>query len=121
MGFADAQIKIPVAAVIVTKNEGPRLERCLAALSDFAEIFIVDSGGGKATDEIAKKYEAQYVRFTWNGLYPKKRQWCLENLPLTCDWVFFIDADEVVTRALLAEIKTLDFKAAEYFVQGAYV
>lgn len=126
MGFEDAQIKIPVAAVIVTKNEGPRLERCLARLSDFAEIFIVDSadassGGGQGLETLADKYEAAYVPFTWNGRYPKKRQWCLEHLPLSCDWVFFIDADEVMTASLLTEVRGLDFKCAGYFVPGVYV
>jgi len=122
MGFEDVQIKIPVAAVIVTKNEGSQLERSLEKLGDFAEVFIVDtpSSSSETIKALAEKYEAEYVVFEWNGKYPKKRQWSLDHLDFTCDWVLFVDADEMITPALLEEIKRLDFKRAGYFIRGAY-
>ena len=112
---------IPVSVIVVTKNEEKTIERCLAALAGFDEIIIVDSGSTDRTQELAIIDGAQVVEFSWNGQYPKKRQWCLDNLSLKYDWVFFVDADEVVTPELMAEIAALDFTAAGYFVKGRYV
>ena len=40
----------------------------------------------------------EVVEFVWNGRYPKKKQWCLENLPFRHDFVLYLDADEEVTE-----------------------
>ncbi len=115
---------IPVSVIVVTKNEAARIGRCLAALSAFDEVVVVDSSSSDETAALAEQLGAVVVPFIWNGLYPKKRQWCLDHLSLKHDWVFFVDADEVVTHDLVAEIRAL-FKrgpqAAGYFVKGRYV
>jgi len=119
--------KIPVSAVIVTRNEEARIGPCLAALSDFDEIVVVDSHSADATADIARRHGALVVPFSWNGAYPKKRQWCLETLSLRHDFVFFVDADEIVTPALAAEIRRVfarrgdsDGFPAGFFVRGRY-
>lgn len=117
--------RIPVSVIVVTKNEAPRIERCLGALIDFDEIIVVDSGSTDKTQDLARDNGAQVVNFIWDGAYPKKRQWCLETLDLQHDWVFFVDADEVVTPAVIAEIRALNLNIeagrAGYFVRGRYV
>jgi hypothetical protein len=40
------------------------------------------------------------------GGYPKKRQWTLDTLKIATPWVLLLDADEVVTEALTAEIES---------------
>ncbi|HBH26580.1 MAG TPA: glycosyltransferase family 2 protein [Rhodospirillaceae bacterium] len=113
---------IPVSAIVVTKNEAAALPRCLAALAPFAEVLVVDSGSTDATREIATAHEARVVAYTWDGLYPKKRGWCLAHLPLAHDWVFFVDADEEVTPDLTAAVAEADFAGhAGFFVRGRYV
>jgi len=72
-------------------------------------------------ETLAEKPGAQVVDFTWDGQYPKKRQWCLDHLDLKYDRVFFVDADEIVTRELAEEIAALDWRHAGYFVKGRYV
>lgn len=111
---------IPVSVIITTKNEEPRLAACLAALKGFAEIVVVDSASTDRTVQIATHAGASIVDFKWNGQYPKKRQWCLDNLQLRHDWIFFVDADEVLTPALVDEIRHLKFDRAGYFVAGVY-
>jgi glycosyltransferase involved in cell wall biosynthesis len=115
------QPKIPVTVIVATRNEEARIARCLAALKDFEEVIVADSVSTDRTKEIAAAVGARVEVFIWNGAYPKKRQWCLDHLNLKHDWVFFVDADEVVTPQLLREIKKLDFAASGYFVKGAYV
>ncbi|HEY9155200.1 MAG TPA: glycosyltransferase family 2 protein, partial [Opitutaceae bacterium] len=51
------------------------------------------------------------VQFHFNGVWPKKKNWALENLPFSHDWVFILDADEVMppeTAAEFAEIVRTD-------------
>jgi glycosyltransferase involved in cell wall biosynthesis len=86
--------KIPVSVVVMTKNEERNIAKCLRSLSRFDEVFVVDSNSEDRTREIAKDMGAEVVRFAWNGKYPKKKQWCLENLPFRHDWVLYVDADE---------------------------
>ena len=61
------------------------------------------------------------VPFRWNGRYPKKKQWCLDSLPLAHDWVLFVDADERPTAALVDEIAVLMAggpRHAAYWIDG---
>ncbi|MGH1397617.1 MAG: glycosyltransferase family 2 protein [Alphaproteobacteria bacterium] len=113
---------IPISVVVVTRDEEARIGACLGALSAFDDVWVVDSGSADRTVEIARGCGARVVDFAWDGAYPKKRQWCLEHLKLAHDWVFFVDADEVVTDALVEEIAALDLRGcAGFFVDGRYV
>lgn len=116
-------MNIPVSVLISTRNEAGCLARCLAALSAFDDIVVIDSGSTDDTVLIAQSFGARVVPFTWNGQYPKKRQWCLDQLSLAHEWIFFVDADEVIPSVLTAEIAdTLQAPAHEgYFVDGLYV
>lgn len=118
-------MKIPVSVIVVTKNEERRIEQCLAALQDFSELIVVDSNSTDKTQELAQAQNARVVNFEWGGTYPKKRQWSLDIIDLAHDWVFFVDADEIVTSNLIEEIRTLqlsdDTTHAGYFVKGQYI
>lgn len=113
--------KIPVSVLVVTRNEAARIKPCLAALKNFDEIVVVDSNSTDDTAGIARQEGVRVENFTWNGRYPKKRQWSLDNLNLEHNRVFMVDADEIVTPELAAEIRALDWRAAGYFVRGLYV
>lgn len=112
---------LPVSVIIVTKNEAERIGECLKGLKEFDDVIVVDSCSDDETRSIAERSGARVVDFRWNGAYPKKRQWCLENLDLKYEWVLFIDADEHMTPVLADEIRILDFSCAGYFVPGRYV
>ena len=117
-------MSIPVSVIVATRNEAAALPRCLNALRDFSEIIVVDSASGDGTAKIAARLGARVENFIWDGAYPKKRQWCLDHVRLAYDWVLFIDADEVMTPALTAEIAALFTagpQAAGYFITGHYV
>lgn len=112
---------IPVSAVVMTLDEAANLGPCLSALGRFREVFVVDSGSRDGTAALAAGMGARVVRFRWDGGYPKKKQWCLDNLPFAGRWVLFVDADEVVTPGLADEIGRLMAEGprrAGYFVPG---
>jgi glycosyltransferase involved in cell wall biosynthesis len=95
---------IPVSVVVMTKNEEENLPKCLRSLRRFDDVFVVDSGSVDRTREVAADAGASVVEFKWNGRYPKKKQWCLENLAFRYPWVLYVDADEEVTPALAEEV-----------------
>jgi glycosyltransferase involved in cell wall biosynthesis len=102
--------KIPITVIVSVKNEALNLPNCLAKLDRFNQLLIIDSGSTDDTVTIAKEFGAEIAQFVWNGKFPKKRNWALQNLDIKNDWVLFLDADEFVTAAFVAEIgeKTKD-------------
>jgi glycosyltransferase involved in cell wall biosynthesis len=96
--------KAPVSVIVPVKNESANLVRCLPALAWADEVFVVDSQSTDETARIAEAHGARVVQFHFNGSYPKKKNWALENLPLRNEWVLIVDADEVVVPELADEI-----------------
>ena len=101
---ADRTGTCPVSVIVPVKNEAENLRRCLPALAWADEVFVVDSGSDDDTALIAEEHGANVVQFRFNGVYPKKKNWALENLPLRNRWVLIVDADEVVVPELACEI-----------------
>jgi glycosyltransferase involved in cell wall biosynthesis len=98
-------MKLPLSVFIITKNEEVRLPRTLDAVLGWAgEIIVVDSGSTDRAVEIAHAYGARVIQRSWPGYGPQKR---FAEQQCRYDWVFNIDADEVVTAELAREIKRL--------------
>ena len=111
--------KLPVSAIVAVRNEEKNLPRCLEALREVGEVYVVDSGSTDSTPEIARSFGVNVVQFHYQGGWPKKRQWAMDHLPLAYDWIFLVDADEVVTPQLAEEIrKSIDRMDAEgYYIR----
>src|SRR6266581_4865692 len=97
--------KLPVSVIVAARNEERNLPRCLEALRNVGEVYVVDSESVDATPEIACSFGAKVVQFHYQGGWPKKRQWAMENLALAFDWILLIDADEALTPELEEEIR----------------
>jgi glycosyltransferase involved in cell wall biosynthesis len=93
-----------VSVIVPVKNEAANLRRCLPALAWADEVFVVDSRSTDETARVAEEHGATVVQFRFNGTYPKKKNWALENLPFRNEWVLIVDADEVVVPELADEI-----------------
>ncbi|WP_414589913.1 glycosyltransferase family 2 protein [Scytonema sp. PCC 10023] len=96
--------KLPVSVLIPAKNEQANLPACLASVTRADEVFIVDSQSSDKSVEIAQSYGANVVQFYFNGRWPKKKNWSLENLPFRNEWVLIVDCDERITPELWDEI-----------------
>lgn len=96
--------KIPITAMIQTKNEAPSIVRCIRNLDAFSEVVVVDSDSTDGTPDLAAASGARVVNFTWDGQYPKKKQWQLDNVVTENDWILFVDADEMPSAALVREL-----------------
>jgi glycosyltransferase involved in cell wall biosynthesis len=93
--------------VILTYNcattLAPTLERA-RLLSD--EIFAVDSFSTDDTVRIAKELGANVVQHEFIH-YGAQRNWAIDNLPITRPWQLHLDADEIMSPELVAEILAL--------------
>jgi len=97
--------KLPLSVIVAVLNEAKNLPRCLQALKNAGEVFVIDSQSTDDTVEIARTHGAQVVQFHYPGGWPKKRQWAMNTLPLAYDWILLLDADEVLTPELAEEIR----------------
>lgn len=97
-----------ISVVVLTKNEEVGIGNTLAKLADFDDVIIVDSHSTDRTVPIAVAHGARVVLFEWNGEYPKKKQWALQNSGARNDWVLLLDADEYPSRSLLGELALLE-------------
>ena len=99
LSTSDAQIN--VSCVIITLNEEENLADCLESVRRCNEIILVDSGSTDKTIEIAEKFGAKIFTKELKGFGEQKRY--AVSLASN-DWVFSIDADEVVTDGLRRSI-----------------
>jgi glycosyltransferase involved in cell wall biosynthesis len=106
LAAVDSTGKIPVSVIVAARNEAKNLPRCLQALKDVAEAYVIDSQSSDDTVEIARAYGAQVVQFHYQGGWPKKRQWAMDTLSIANDWILLLDADEVLTPELAEEIRS---------------
>ena len=102
---ANSTSRLAVSVIIAAKNEAMNLPRCLESLRGVAEVFVVDSQSTDGTARIAESAGAKVAQFHYPGGWPKKRQWALETLPLSCEWVLLLDADESLTPPVFAEVQ----------------
>ena len=91
--------KVPISVLIPAKNEESNLPACLESVARADEVFVVDSQSEDRSAEICEKYGAKVVQFHFNGSWPKKKNWSLDNLPFRNEWVLIVDCDERITDA----------------------
>ena len=99
--------KIPVSVLIPAKDEESNLPACLESVARADEVFVVDSQSSDRSIEISNNYGANVVQFYFNGRWPKKKNWSLDNLPFRNEWVLIVDCDERITPELWDEIATV--------------
>src|SRR5437899_135615 len=97
--------RVPLSVLVPVKNEAANLHDCLVSVSFAKEIVVVDSESTDGTAAIAEAAGAKVVQFVWNGKFPRKKNWALENVPWQHEWVLIVDADERITPELQGEIR----------------
>ena len=95
---------LPITCVILTKNEEKAIRNCLQSVAFCEQIIVVDSNSTDTTSDIVAEFGSELINFTWNGSYPKKKQWALQHPQVRNDWVLILDADERISVELRNEI-----------------
>ena len=88
---------IPVTVIVPVRNEELNLQTCLPKLGSYQEVVVVDSGSTDGSAHFAASLGAKVIQFRWDGQFPKKRNWILQNYNFQTEWVLFLDADEEMT------------------------
>jgi glycosyltransferase involved in cell wall biosynthesis len=98
---------LSLTIAIPIKNEAVLLQGCIDAIgTNFAaKIIILDSGSTDGSLEIAKENDIEVLDFKWNGQFPKKRNWFLQNYTPSTKWVLFLDADEYLSESFKSEVR----------------
>jgi glycosyltransferase involved in cell wall biosynthesis len=102
-----------VSVIMPIKEEAGNLPRSLASVRWADEIFVVDSQSADGSARIAEEFGARVVQFEFNGTWPTKKNWALENLPFRNEWVFILDADEVLPAEAESEFREAIANAGE--------
>jgi len=110
--------RAPLSVLVPVRNEAANLRDCLASVSFAKEIVVVDSESTDGTQAIAEAAGARVVQFVWNGKFPRKKNWALQNIPWQHEWVLIVDADERVTPELQREIRKAIYRPV---VDGFYL
>lgn len=91
---------------MIVKNEDDVIDRCLSSVSDLVdEIIIVDTGSTDTTVEIARKYTDKIYEFPWINDFAAARNFSYSKA--TQDYIFWIDADEVMYEEDRGKFKKL--------------
>jgi len=112
-----------LSVLIPVRNEAANLVDCIESVEWADEIIVVDSSSRDGTIELAQKHGAKVVGFSWDGKFPKKKNWALENVPWKNEWVLILDADERITPELAAEIQAelKNPRADGYFINRRFM
>lgn len=94
-----------LSCFIITRDEGDRIERCIRSIQPAVdEVVVVDSGSSDDTVAKAEALGARVFFRAWDGYGPQKR---FAEEQVASDWVLNLDADEVATPELCAELREL--------------
>lgn len=111
-----------ISVVVLTKNEGKNIERCLKSLDFCDEIIVIDDYSTDNTknqiSEIKGQNDKLKIKFflrKLNNDFAVQRNFGLSLA--TNEWVLFIDADEVVTDELKFEIRNTKFEKDAYYLR----
>lgn len=100
-----ATLPLPISCFIIAQNEADRIGRTIASAADLAdEIVVIDSGSTDDTVAVAKAAGARVIYNPWPGFGQQKRfgeEQCHHR------WLLNLDADEVVSPELAADIRAL--------------
>jgi len=101
----ERQHPLPLAGVVIAKNEAGRIGRCVASLAGVcSEVWVLDSGSVDATVAEAEAAGAQVRQQDWLGFAAQKNAAIgLSTQP----WVILLDADEWLAEGAAGRLRDL--------------
>jgi glycosyltransferase involved in cell wall biosynthesis len=104
--------------MIPTFNEADHIAETVANARELGDVYVLDSISTDGTQQLARDAGATVVERAFTN-YSDQKNWGLDHLPFTGDWIFILDADERLMPALRAEIKTKLARVSR--IRGYYV
>lgn len=95
-----------LSVVYATRNEEDNIERSLKSIKPIAdEIIVFDEHSKDKTTTIARQYGARVYDTNHEDIFHITKQKAIDKAE--GEWILQLDADEVVTPGLVAEIKSI--------------
>ena len=88
---------------IPTLNEAAHITDAVKNALKLGPVFVLDSFSTDGTQQMARDAGATVVEHKFVN-YAAQKNWGLDNLPFTGDWIFILDADERITVPLRQEV-----------------
>jgi glycosyltransferase involved in cell wall biosynthesis len=82
-----------ITTIIPTKDEALHIERCVESVRALGRVVVVDACSEDETAELAERAGAEVFVQPWLG-HAAQKNWALDNVRITTDWVLLLDADE---------------------------
>ena len=99
-----------LSVCLIVKDEEEVIARCLSCVKKFADaIVVVDTGSSDGTVEEVKKFTDKIYFFKWVDDFSAARNFGIEKA--TCDYVMWLDADDIITDGNCRKIKQLVYGA----------
>ncbi len=114
---ATAQERLPITAIVASRNEGATLGDCLRGIRFCDEIIVVDLESEDSTSEVARANGARLIRQEALPTIERVRAKVADRA--RNEWLLFTDPDEVLPSALAREVAAL-FRAMEPDVALVY-
>lgn len=94
-----------VTVIILTRNEAMHVRRAIDSVQVIAQrIVVVDSGSTDDTVARARAAGADVLYRAWTN-HADQFNWALDQIGPNAQWILRLDADEIVSPALAAQIK----------------
>lgn len=93
-----------LSVTVITKNEEADIEAALASVAWADEIVVVDSESTDRTAAIARRFTDRVLIRPWEGYVAQKNA---AAALARHDWILSLDADERISPALAAEIRSV--------------
>ncbi len=94
---------VSISVLLLTLNEAANLPACLAAVAWSDDVVVLDSFSQDETVAVAEGLGAQVYQRAFDD-FAGQRNYALDQIPFKHEWVLHLDADEIVTPALRAEL-----------------
>ncbi len=92
-----------ISVLLLTLNEAANLPACLDALAWADDVVVLDSFSQDETVAVAERLGARVYQRAFDN-FAGQRNFALDGLAFKHDWILHLDADEIVTPALHAEM-----------------
>ena len=87
---------------MIARNEAHRIAQALQSARWADEIVVIDAFSTDETPAICREYAGQVFQYPWEGFAPQRERAVAHA---THDWVFSLDADEVISEELQQDLR----------------
>jgi len=99
-------LKPGISLCMIVKNEQESITRALESVHGLVdEMIVIDTGSEDKTKEYAHHLGAQVFLYAWDDNFSNARNFAIEKAMY--EWIFVIDADEIISQRDFSQIKTI--------------